>query len=233
MPTCDIVKELNEVVGLSSPGVHAVAFVIRGDVQFTEEKAASIDLFFRLFGKNVEKFTFVIFTHTESQSELSQFLAGEEATEENFIHPGFKDRILNKVLSPMLFKLLSRCKGNITIIDNTANPEIKEKQVQTVLEEIKRIKQTNFNACFSSPLTESSSGSDSKSGNTGTDTNEGVRDELKSNAQNDDSFLERASYVVNYFVERFKAFKESAKSLSRKIVGFFEKIVLENRLQNL
>lgn len=148
MSTHEVARELNRAMMLSTPGFNAIAFVMRTDTRFTEQYIKLVNLFFDFFGENVEQFAFTIFTHTKTQNELSRFLTKEKSTDVNVVQPGFKDHILNKVKLKKLLELLSRCKGNITIIDNTADPEIKEIQVKAILDEIKRIKVSNFQACF-------------------------------------------------------------------------------------
>ncbi|XP_071097992.1 GTPase IMAP family member 9-like [Haliotis cracherodii] len=59
-----IKEELRKCIALSSPGVHAILFVI-GIGRFTEEEVKSVDTFLSIFGSESQRHVIVIFTRKE------------------------------------------------------------------------------------------------------------------------------------------------------------------------
>lgn len=150
-----IEKELYKALMLTSPGFHAIGFVIRAD-RFTDELKQLVDLFFEFFGQEAKKFAFIIFTHVECQKKLKQFLGFNVSYVRDDIENesdvcadiDLKRHIKPGSLNRKLYELLMKCEGGITIIDNDGQQPCKSKQVEAILAEVERIKQRTNNGWF-------------------------------------------------------------------------------------
>ena len=60
------VLEMTRCLGLCCPGPHAVLFVVRIDVKFTQEEKSAFDKIVKAFGKKILDYMIVVFTHGEA-----------------------------------------------------------------------------------------------------------------------------------------------------------------------
>ncbi|XP_060555970.1 GTPase IMAP family member 9-like [Ruditapes philippinarum] len=126
----EIHKQLIRSLLLTTPGFHAIAFVLEKG-RFTDELVKTKNLFFDWFGKGVEKYSCIILTKTEDEKSLEKYISSD-TTE------GLDD-------------LIKKCGGKLRIapIEN-ASPDIerKEAQVKRILDMVEEIKSTNNNTHF-------------------------------------------------------------------------------------
>lgn len=139
---------------LSPTGFHAVGFVISCGT-FSHDMMRVFEAFFSFFGDDANAFAFIIFTFLDTLDDLKGFLgitdesSNCENAENNICaKENFIEQIRSIQEESILHKLIMKCAGNILIIDNKAQKKICEKQVESVIEEIERIKVKNLNACF-------------------------------------------------------------------------------------
>lgn len=119
---------------------------------------STFETVFRVFGKDVKNFAFIVFTYLKHRTALGDFLGitqfklrhlNYSNTETSVCaEHGFKQQLRNKQTENMLYKLIMECAGNIMIIDNNAHRDICESQVNAIIKEIKRIKSRSGNSCF-------------------------------------------------------------------------------------
>ncbi|XP_060596488.1 GTPase IMAP family member 9-like [Ruditapes philippinarum] len=126
----EIHRELIRSLLLTTPGFHAIAFVLEKG-RFTDELVKTKNLFFDWFGRGVEKYSCIILTKTEDEKSLEKYIS-TDTTE------GLDD-------------LIKKCGGKLRIapIENTS-PEIerKEAQVKRILYMVEEIKNANSNTHF-------------------------------------------------------------------------------------
>ncbi|XP_046567604.1 GTPase IMAP family member 4-like [Haliotis rubra] len=69
----DIQNEVMKCVGMSSPGIHAILFIVRIG-RFTEEDKNALETFLKCFGKEAKRFIIVVFTGKDDLDEASDTL---------------------------------------------------------------------------------------------------------------------------------------------------------------
>ncbi|XP_053380937.1 uncharacterized protein LOC123560963 [Mercenaria mercenaria] len=121
-------KELLKSLALTTPGFHAIAFVLDRD-KYTEEIQKTQDLFFDWFGPGVENFACVILTNTNDEATMNRYL-------KNKPHQKLTD-------------LVNKCNGRIVPLNNEAPCDVTDGQVQRIFQTIEEIKRTNNNHHFS------------------------------------------------------------------------------------
>ena len=64
-----VYEQIYQCIGLTLPGFNAICLVLRPD-RFTKELVQTVEIFFKLFGKGVDEYAFVLFTHIETEAEM-------------------------------------------------------------------------------------------------------------------------------------------------------------------
>ncbi|XP_060555972.1 GTPase IMAP family member 9-like [Ruditapes philippinarum] len=122
-------KELIRSLLLTTPGFHAIAFVLKRD-KFTEEIQETKDIFFNWFGENVKNHSFVILTDTSTREEMNEFLQ---------VRPHKK-----------LTELVNDCNGRVVPLQNKCkNGRSTCNQVIGIFDMVERIIAENENKSFS------------------------------------------------------------------------------------
>ncbi|XP_052760209.1 GTPase IMAP family member 9-like isoform X5 [Mya arenaria] len=116
-----IFDEIIKVIGLSLPGITAIGCVMRPD-HFTPDKVKLVEHFLKIFGDNVEKFAFIILTHSDNDKSAAEYLRDSHKEFEKYI-----------------------CKGDIVCIDNARQDVQKDLQVRRIIDELDKIEQKNGN----------------------------------------------------------------------------------------
>lgn len=124
---------------LSTPGFHAIAFVIRSG-RLTDEYMTLVKILLSFFGEDVKKFAFVIFTFIENYNDLFYYMTKQRRND--VTKSNFKSRIQSYTLPKQLQEIFDLCQGKIMIIDNKANKDILDGQVQDIFEEIEKIQKS-------------------------------------------------------------------------------------------
>lgn len=106
-------KEIIKCIGMTSPGPHAILFVIRPD-RFTREEFETFNNLRVIFGREVAKYIIVLFSRKDD-------LSSENTTIDSYV----------RLASPDLKLLLQECGNRYIAIDNMACPG--EKQRQTAM----------------------------------------------------------------------------------------------------
>ena len=109
-PTEKLAQEISRCVSMSSPGPHAFLFVVSPG-RFTEEEVNTVELFFKMFGQQVERYMIVVFTCADQlEGHINDFIA----------------------TSTRLADLLRKCSNRKYAIDNK-NKSRRERQVTEII----------------------------------------------------------------------------------------------------
>ncbi|KAK6194590.1 hypothetical protein SNE40_000198 [Patella caerulea] len=108
-------KEIVRSIALAAPGPHIFIFVI-SVVRFTPEEADTVNMLLEMFGEDVIKHIIVVFTRKDNL--------------DSFDSP--KDFILNS--TPVLLNLLERCRYRFAFINNKANADKLQADVDGILD---------------------------------------------------------------------------------------------------
>lgn len=108
----DISKEIVKCIGITSPGPHAIFFVISLASRFTTEEQATALHFINMFGENLMNFMIAIFTYGDN-------LQKDENIEQKLLEA-----------PKPLQDLIKKCGNRYAVIDNkTSSKEVKKKQL--------------------------------------------------------------------------------------------------------
>lgn len=125
-----ISSELLKIFGLLSPGLHALIYIMSPE-RFTKECIKTKNLFFKVFGPGVSRYTLIVVTGKDR-------LAEENLTVERFAVGGsdqFKD-------------FLNACGGRIVAINNKASGGELESDVANIVDMIESIQKNVGHKCF-------------------------------------------------------------------------------------
>ncbi|XP_060604955.1 uncharacterized protein LOC132757644 [Ruditapes philippinarum] len=123
-------KELIRALLLTTPGFHAIAFVLKRGAKFTAEIQETKDIFFNWFGEDVKKYSFVILTDTNTKEEVEEFLG--------------------KRPHQKLTELVNDCGGRVVPLQNKSRDvNFTHYQVLNILRIVEQIVAKNKNASFS------------------------------------------------------------------------------------
>ncbi|XP_067653510.1 GTPase IMAP family member 4-like [Haliotis asinina] len=130
----DIKKEVMKCVMMSSPGIHAILFVVRIG-RFTEEDKKTLETFLQCFGKEARRFVIVVFT---GKDELDE----EDDTIENYIGD-----------CPVKLKtFLMESSHRFVSVGNTGSPEEKDKFVKDLIDMVKIMVAENGGECYTNEM---------------------------------------------------------------------------------
>ncbi|XP_045194902.2 GTPase IMAP family member 9-like [Mercenaria mercenaria] len=124
-----VCKELLKSLFLTTPGFHAIAFVLRNGTRFTDEAQKTKELFLEWFGPEIEKYACLILTHTMSKKEMQEYIVKNAHT--------------------TLSDLATMCKDKFVPIDNKGKQKLKDHQVRHLFDVLENIKQSNKCEYFS------------------------------------------------------------------------------------
>ena len=77
-PTERLTQEISRCVSMSSPGPHAFLFVVSPG-RFTPEEVNTVEMFFKMFGQEVERYMIVVFTCADLlEGPINDFINGSK-----------------------------------------------------------------------------------------------------------------------------------------------------------
>ena len=130
-PTEKLTQEISRCVSMSSPGPHAFLFVVYPG-RFTEEEVNTVEMFFKMFGREVERYMIVVFTHADQlESPIDDFIQ-------------CSDRLKN---------LLRKCSNRKYAIDNKEKSK-RETQVRELVNHIDIMVGGNGGSLYSNEMYE-------------------------------------------------------------------------------
>ncbi|XP_047428265.1 GTPase IMAP family member 7-like [Mugil cephalus] len=127
----EVLAEVGECVGLSSPGPHVFLVTLQPG-RFTQEEKEALEWVKMRFGAGVVKFTTVLFTQGDR-------LRGKRA--EDFL-----------VESRELSEFVSSCRGRYHVFENSRQGEDGSEQVTQLLRKIDEVVAANGGGCYSSEM---------------------------------------------------------------------------------
>ncbi|XP_067653120.1 GTPase IMAP family member 4-like [Haliotis asinina] len=132
----DIKKEVMKCVVMSSPGIHAILFIVSiGRV--TEEDKKTLESFLQCFGKEAKRFVIVVFTGKDKLDE-------EDDTIENYIGD-----------CPVKLKtFLMESSHRFIFVSNTGSREEKDKFVKDLIDMVKIMVAENGGQCYTNEMYE-------------------------------------------------------------------------------
>ncbi|XP_063324934.1 GTPase IMAP family member 8-like [Pelmatolapia mariae] len=129
----EVNDEITKCISLLAPGPHVFLLVIQIG-RFTPEEKATLELIKKVFGKNSEKFTIVLFTRGDS-------LEHEELTIEDYTQ---------KKCDHSLKKLISDCGGRYHVFNNYNKQS--HSQVNELITKIDNMVKKNGGSCFTNAM---------------------------------------------------------------------------------
>ncbi|XP_071098983.1 uncharacterized protein [Haliotis cracherodii] len=132
----DIKEEIMKCVAMSSPGIHAILFIVRVG-RFTEEDTNTLERFLRCFGEESKRFVIIVFTGKDDleadNDTLDNYLGDCPVTLKNFV-----------------FDVSRRC---IAVNNRGTDPE-KEKFTRDLINMIKSMVDANGGRCYTNEMYE-------------------------------------------------------------------------------
>ncbi|XP_052073925.1 GTPase IMAP family member 4-like [Mytilus californianus] len=126
MKNQDVTKEIVKCIGITSPGPHAIIFVVPLLGRFTKEEEATALHFINVFGEKLMDYMVIIFSHGNSMSK-------DESIEE---------RVANSPES--LQNLVKKCENRFVVFDNKlTSKDRRKKQLNTLMEIIEKMIEKN------------------------------------------------------------------------------------------
>ncbi|XP_041362302.1 GTPase IMAP family member 4-like isoform X1 [Gigantopelta aegis] len=115
----DVTREILKCIAISAPGPHAFILVLKVG-RFTAEENATVDYFKDVFGKEMLRYLFVLFTGMDD-------LENDGVTLDEYISKAPQN----------LVQLIQECNGKYAGINNRATEQVKESQVNYLINMIK------------------------------------------------------------------------------------------------
>uniref|UniRef100_A0A3Q4I8C0 AIG1-type G domain-containing protein n=1 Tax=Neolamprologus brichardi TaxID=32507 RepID=A0A3Q4I8C0_NEOBR len=138
----EVNDEITKCISLLAPGPHVFLLVVEIG-RITPEEKATLELIKKIFGKNSEKFTIVLFTRGDS-------LEHEEQTIEDYTQ---------KECDDSLKKLISDCGGRYHVFNNykkqsqsAQNKQSAHSQVNELITKIDNMVKKNGGSCFTNAM---------------------------------------------------------------------------------
>ena len=123
----EVMEEITKCYGITSPGLHAIVLVLQVD-RFTKEEEQTVEFFLERFGKDLEKFLIIAFTHKDK-------LEREDMTIHDYVGTLSHDSDLRK--------LLSRIENRYVVFGYKGNLQDRENEVQDLLNWIDYMVESN------------------------------------------------------------------------------------------
>lgn len=127
----EIKEEICKCIGISSPGPHAFILVLDIAKQYTEEDRCTIKLFEQIFGKEMYRYSIILFTRKDQ-------LDKNRTTLEEYIQKSPKE----------LQFLIKECGERVFALDNTRGNGKQVKRVQKLLNMISDNVTRNVGKCY-------------------------------------------------------------------------------------
>ncbi|XP_067653513.1 GTPase IMAP family member 4-like [Haliotis asinina] len=132
----DIKQEIMKCVGMSSPGIHAILFIVRIG-RFSEEDKNTLEKFLRCFGQEAKKFVIVVFTGKDDLEE-----------ERKTLHDYFSE-------FPVMLKLfLFDTSLRFIAVNNRGTDEEKEKFTKDLIDMVNHMVDENGGQCYTNEMYE-------------------------------------------------------------------------------
>lgn len=129
----EVNREIGKCISLLSPGPHVFLLVFSVG-RFTPEEKETIELIRKVFGRNTEKFTYILLTGGDTlkrhKSSLQEYI--EKKCDESFKH------------------LITECEKRIHVFDNY--DEENRKQVEELIEKIEKMVEKNGGNCYTNEM---------------------------------------------------------------------------------
>ncbi|XP_046581739.1 GTPase IMAP family member 4-like [Haliotis rubra] len=132
----DIKKEVMKCMGMSSPGIHAILFIIRLG-RMGEDDKNTMERFLRCFGKEAKRFVIVVFTGKDDLEE-----AGDSI--DNYV------RDIPTTLKQFLYETSLR----FMAVNNRGTNEEKEKFTRELIDKVRRMFDANGGQCYTNEMYE-------------------------------------------------------------------------------
>ncbi|XP_063447795.1 GTPase IMAP family member 7-like [Mytilus trossulus] len=131
----EVSKEIVKCVGISSPGPHAIVFVVSLAGRFTEEEAATSMHFTKLFGEKLMDYMIIIFSY------------GDNIDKENSIEKRLAE-------APAPLKLLLKKCGNRCVVFNNklASKDKKKKQLKVLIDVVEKMIENNGRSFYTDKM---------------------------------------------------------------------------------
>lgn len=125
-------KIVEQIFGLTSPGVHAFLFILSLG-PYTPEEKQTVEFIETIFGPQVTQYGIVVFTHLDQfeQEEIPQSI-------DTFVQRS----------PPALQELVRKCGGRTFAINNRIRDHRLEQHVKPLLEMIDYVVQINSGKCY-------------------------------------------------------------------------------------
>ncbi|XP_052233328.1 GTPase IMAP family member 7-like [Dreissena polymorpha] len=114
-------KKLLQAVFQTMPGFNAIVFILNPE-RFTDELVKTVNLFFEFFGEGVDKFAFILFTHTTSKERMNEYIYNASAKPTGNVQ--------------VLLDLIERCRSKVMYIANDKKEEKKQVMVDEIIRTI-------------------------------------------------------------------------------------------------
>ncbi|XP_062617096.1 GTPase IMAP family member 7-like [Saccostrea cucullata] len=135
-PNDSIMEELKKCILLSAPGPHVFILVFNGRSRFTPEEKKAVETFVRCFGKEMYKYSIVLFTGKDDLIKV-------EKNEEKYLNENEDE----------LQEILNRCENRCIFFNNFASEEEKNQQVRCLLDMIDKNVAANNGSYYKVPGT--------------------------------------------------------------------------------
>ncbi|XP_048236822.1 GTPase IMAP family member 4-like [Haliotis rufescens] len=132
----DIKEEIMKCVAISSPGIHAILFIVSIG-RFTEEDKNTLETFLRCFGEGSKQFVIVVFTGKDN-------LEADNDTFDNYL------RDCPVKLKAFLIEISRRC----IAVNNRGTDAEKEKFTKDLIDMIKSMVGDNGGQCYTNEMYE-------------------------------------------------------------------------------
>ncbi|XP_067653720.1 GTPase IMAP family member 4-like [Haliotis asinina] len=132
----DIKHEVMKCVGMSSPGIHAILFIVRIG-RFTEEDKNTLEKFLQCFGQEAKRFVIVVFTGKDDLEEADD-------TIDNYLGD------IPTRLKQFLFDTSLR----FIAVNNKGTSEEKEKFTKDLIDKVRRMVDKNGGQCYTNEMYE-------------------------------------------------------------------------------
>ncbi|XP_046557476.1 GTPase IMAP family member 4-like [Haliotis rubra] len=132
----EIQKEVIKCVGMSSPGIHAILFIVQVG-GFTDEDKTTLEKFLQCFGKEAKRFVIVVFTGKDNLKRKGKTL----------------DNYINSCPVKLKTFLLDTSRRFISV-NNRGTDEDKEKFTKDLLDMVKHMVDENGGHCYTNEMYE-------------------------------------------------------------------------------
>lgn len=116
-----IQEEIHKCIGITSPGPHALIFVINAASRYTEEEQRSVEHFVNYFGNEIYKYIIILFVRKDELDDHDIQLS---------------DHIKNAPL--VMQQFIQKCGGRVCAFNNKAKSTEQDEQVKELLKKVSK-----------------------------------------------------------------------------------------------